>query len=123
LQTGRRPFTYRRAVLCKDIDSAIDNLKTVKDFHVKTQENPELVFVLPSEYSSIIENVKELYQKEPLFLQVFERNMTDAQMYTGKALKEAFFKGTDDSLVEELTFFVCLQSIIDVLIECDVRPS
>ncbi|MEC2758639.1 type I polyketide synthase, partial [Bacillus cereus] len=99
LQTGRRPFPYRRAVLCKDIDSAIDNLKTVKDFHVKTQENPDLVFVLASEYSSIIENVKELYQKEPLVLKVFERNMTDAQMYTGKALKEAFFKGTNDSLV------------------------
>lgn len=123
LQTGRRSFPYRRAVLCKDIDSAINNLKTVKDFHIKTQENPDLVFVLPSEYSSIIENVKELYQKEPLFLKVFERNMTVAQMYTGQALKEAFFKGTDDSLVENLTFFVCLQSIIDVLIECDVRPS
>ncbi|MDZ8262381.1 type I polyketide synthase [Nostoc sp. ChiQUE01b] len=69
LQVGRRNFDYRRAVVCRDIQDAVNALqdpKRVFSSTQKTQERP-VAFMFSGLGTHYIDMALELYQTEPTF--------------------------------------------------------
>jgi len=69
LQVGRRTFDYRRAVVCGDIQDAVNALqdpKRVLTSTQKTQERP-VAFMFSGLGTHYVDMALELYQTEPIF--------------------------------------------------------
>lgn len=70
LQVGRKDFSYRRKIVCKTIDEAIEILSMPKSRQVytnKSVENCKVVYVFSGLGSQYIDLCKGLYETEPLF--------------------------------------------------------
>jgi amino acid adenylation domain-containing protein len=69
LQTGRRSFTYRKTIVCEDVQDAIKTLdskeRTVT--HVYNGSVPQITFMFPGQGSQYTGMGKELYESEPVF--------------------------------------------------------
>lgn len=69
LQVGRRAFDYRRVVVCRDIDDAVNALQNPKRTLTstrKTQERP-VAFMFSGLGTHYVDMALELYQTEPTF--------------------------------------------------------
>lgn len=69
LQTGRRAFTYRRMLVCRDIADAVDALgRAERQRTAKSPESPPgLAFMFPGQGSHHAEMGRLLYRNSPLF--------------------------------------------------------
>jgi acyl transferase domain-containing protein len=98
LQMGRKPFQYRKMILCpaNDAEKAVELLsqkgksKAVKTFYRKV-EDPPVIFLLPGQGSQYVNMGRDLYQKEPLFRQDMDRCFEILTPLTGYDLKEILY--------------------------------
>ncbi|MGE0684405.1 MAG: type I polyketide synthase, partial [Candidatus Binatia bacterium] len=71
LQTGRRAFTYRRIVVCRERDEALNALQTRDPKRVETkrceQTDTPVAFLFPGQGAQYVNMGKGLYQEEQLF--------------------------------------------------------
>jgi amino acid adenylation domain-containing protein/non-ribosomal peptide synthase protein (TIGR01720 family) len=71
LQTGRKAFSHRRMLVCKDISQAIRILSPPVVEEIKTftarKEEKTIVFMFPGQGSQYVDMGRELYEKETLF--------------------------------------------------------
>lgn len=71
LQTGRRAFAYRRIVVCREKDEAINALQTREPKRVETkrceQTDTPVAFLFPGQGAQYVNMGKGLYQEEQLF--------------------------------------------------------
>ncbi|MDX6694481.1 MAG: hypothetical protein QOF02_2084 [Blastocatellia bacterium] len=77
LQVGRRSFNYRRAVVCRDIEEAVEVLETRDPQRSLTnngeaQDSP-VVFMFPGQGAQYVNMGLELYRTEPLFREQVDR--------------------------------------------------
>jgi acyl transferase domain-containing protein len=76
LQMGRRQFSYRWAGLCGNRDEAIALLErdsAAQNAEETAKESRRLCLLFPGEDSECINKGRELYEKEPVFLQAMDR--------------------------------------------------
>ncbi len=71
MQVGRRTFSHRRAIVCRDTTDALSALETrnskrVFDLHEESKSRP-VVFMFPGQGSQYVNMGLELYQTEPTF--------------------------------------------------------
>ncbi|HEY2362183.1 MAG TPA: MupA/Atu3671 family FMN-dependent luciferase-like monooxygenase [Candidatus Angelobacter sp.] len=71
LQTGRREFNHRRAVVCRNYDDAIQALRTLDPHRATTgfyepKQRP-VVFMFPGQGAQYVNMAKGLYESEPFF--------------------------------------------------------
>src|SRR5215813_7032850 len=71
LQTGRKIFNHRRAIVCREIDDAITSLRTLDDkraFTLQQEFEPQpVVFMFTGQGSQYVNMGFELYRSEPVF--------------------------------------------------------
>ncbi|MHC0066355.1 SDR family NAD(P)-dependent oxidoreductase [Nostoc sp. UIC 10890] len=69
LQIGRRNFDYRRAVVCRDIQDAVNALQEPKRVFTNTQKTQErpVAFMFSGLGTHYVDMALELYQTEPTF--------------------------------------------------------
>ncbi len=76
LQTGRRTFTYRRIVVCRDVADATATLRTVDRERIinrtQAEQTRPLVFMFSGQGSQYVNMGQSLYQTEPLFRQTVD---------------------------------------------------
>jgi acyl transferase domain-containing protein len=77
LQVGRRGFTHRRALVCRDIPDAVRGLRTLDPGSMRTAmaEPPsrDVVFLFSGQGSQYVHMGRELYRTEPVFRRELER--------------------------------------------------
>jgi acyl transferase domain-containing protein len=68
LQCGRKPFSHRRAIVCRDIPAAIAQLTAEWPSHVcDTGQEPEVVFLFAGQGTQRVGMGSELYRSESVF--------------------------------------------------------
>jgi amino acid adenylation domain-containing protein len=77
LQVGRKDFVYRKAVVCKTVDEAIQALGSPGDQRAMTaisnEKFPHTVFMFAGQGSQYVEMGRELYRQEPVFREEMDR--------------------------------------------------
>ncbi|AZK48521.1 type I polyketide synthase [Paenibacillus lentus] len=78
LQTGRKKFRYRRAVVCRDHEEALhllmlDEIDNSGWIGESTQEQAKVTFLFPGQGSEYVNMGLGLYQTEPIFRQQLDR--------------------------------------------------
>ena len=73
LQVGRKPFAYRRAVICRDTDEAIQKLSSLPASPIEqpnqVSEAPAVAFLFPGGGAQHVRMGFDLYELEPVYRQ------------------------------------------------------
>lgn len=79
LQIGRKRFPYRRFVLCRSRDDALEKLHDLPSSHVFTTHQEAssrpVVFMFPGGGAQYINMARDLYEREPIFQETVDRCM------------------------------------------------
>ena len=80
LQTGRKPFAYRRSLVCSDREEALAKLEAPQTAGVATavveQTDRPVVFMFPGGGAQYRDMGRGLYEREPVFRQTVDRCAT-----------------------------------------------
>jgi len=123
MQTGRRAFPYRRAIVCHGVEDARLALERMSHPVQAANGTRELIFMLPSRSSAYREGWLTLYEEEPAFAQVIERNIALAQPFVQAPLKPALYEAPHRPHMEEMLYVLSLCSLIELLSELGAAPA
>jgi acyl transferase domain-containing protein/NAD(P)-dependent dehydrogenase (short-subunit alcohol dehydrogenase family)/acyl carrier protein len=138
LQVGRKPFQYRKMLVCRDIHEALDILSTpgsrkVKSF-VSKVENPDIVFMFSGLGSQYVNMGLELYQKEPLFRQELDRCFEILEPLLDFNVKEILYPANPDpgqreedaginrTEIAQIVIFIVEYALARLLIQWGIKP-
>ncbi len=100
LQRGRRHFTHRRFIVCKDAADAIDMLENPDPLRSKTRiceaRNPEIAFMFPGQGAQYVKMGKNLYDHEPLFRETVDTCCDILHPCMGCDLREYLYPAEHD---------------------------
>ncbi len=113
LQVGRKDFSQRRFVVCRDRADAVQAMETLPPQQSATRStssrNPEVVFMFPGQGAQYINMGLNLYQQEPLFRETVDRCAEILLPHLGRDLREVLYpqSGGEEAATEILrnTFF------------------
>jgi amino acid adenylation domain-containing protein/non-ribosomal peptide synthase protein (TIGR01720 family) len=95
LQTGRKPFTHRLMLLCRDIHGAVDVLERMDAEQVLTAVAPaekrSVAFLFPGQGSQYIHMASDLYQVEPIFREQVDLCSNILDLYLGMDLRKVLY--------------------------------
>ncbi|MBW4617792.1 MAG: SDR family NAD(P)-dependent oxidoreductase [Cyanosarcina radialis HA8281-LM2] len=97
LQVGRRSFPHRRMVVCRDLEDAIEVLKS-QDSQSFTEDGktPLLAFMFPGQGTQYVGMGKELYRTEPVFQEQIDRCCQLLEPHLGLDLRSLIYPDGDD---------------------------
>ena len=97
LQTGRRAFAQRRAVICRDVADALRALEALEPTRAVTRvsrgRTPDVVFMFPGQGTQYVNMGLGLYRDEPVFRDAFDRCANLLMAEFGLDLKAAVYPG------------------------------
>ncbi len=77
LQAGRKAFDHRRAVVCRDLNDAVETLASDDATRLPSgragESRPSVAFLFPGQGSQHIDMARELYTTEPVFRDEVDR--------------------------------------------------
>lgn len=95
LQTGRRHFAHRRAVLASDRDGALQQLESVDAAHGRVAavatEPAQVAFLFPGQGAQHLHMGRTLYASEPVFRAVVDQCSHRLQPLLGLDLRQCLF--------------------------------
>ncbi|MCC5603391.1 type I polyketide synthase [Nostoc favosum] len=101
LQVGRGEFSYRRVLVCKDIQDAASALQLRDPQRIFTRlvENSDrsIVFMFPGQGAQYVDMGKELYQTEPIFQQQVDLCCELLQPHLGLDLRSVIYPNESES--------------------------
>jgi acyl transferase domain-containing protein len=104
LQVGRRAFNYRRAIVCRSVEDAINGLEAADNRRVLTGERPiagrPVVFMFPGQGSQHAGMARELYRAEPVFREQIDLCSELLRPQLGLDLREVMFAEEESAAVD-----------------------
>lgn len=101
LQVGRKQFSHRAIALCHDHEDAITLLQNRQADRLLIQqvvsENRPVTFMFPGQGAQHIDMARDLYQREPIFRQEFDRCLQLLQPHLDFELPAILYPGTDET--------------------------
>lgn len=104
LQTGRREFNHRRAVVCRDYDDAVQALRTLNPHRATTgfyepKQRP-VVFMFPGQGAQYVNMAKGLYESEPFFKAQVDECCTLLKPHMGFDLREVLYPAKEGDVAD-----------------------
>lgn len=101
LQVGRKDFTHRAVVLCRDHDESVAVLKSRDDGYFLARqavaENHQIAFCFPGQGAQYIDMAGDLYQHEPVFRQEVDRCLQLLKPHLDVDLFAILYPGRDEN--------------------------
>ena len=134
LQTGRRPFPYRRYVVCRDGREAISQLRSDTAINIDEPITDKLkyrkVFMFSGQGSQYINMCYDLYTHEPAFKEEADRCLEIIKDRSGKDLLPVLFNigGGDPNHINNTEYtqpllFVVEYALTRVLMKWGIMPD
>ncbi|MEW5985068.1 MAG: SDR family NAD(P)-dependent oxidoreductase [Chloroflexota bacterium] len=105
LQVGRKAFSHRRMVVCRDWDDAINALTGLDPRRVLTRQQEPITrpvaFMFPGQGSQYANMGRELYQMEPLFQQHVDDCARLLQPHLGLDIRGILYPADDEGRMTE----------------------
>lgn len=136
LSVGRKAFNYRKAVVCKDIEDCIKKLNYLNNseeiYLNNVHDKRNVNFMFTGQGSQYMNMASDLYEKESVFKEEFDKCINIVKSIIGIDLKEILFKKNyedDDekfiaktSITQPLIFIIeyCMSKL---LISMKIEPS
>lgn len=100
LQIGRKRFSHRRAVVCRDLPDACANLRSSHPERVQSRVGEEtqsqVVFLFPGQSAQYPDMGRELYESEAVFRDAVDRCCRMLEGELGVDLREVIFPRVND---------------------------
>jgi acyl transferase domain-containing protein len=100
LQMGRRPFKYRRTVVCQSLNDAVQALNIPGSLNVSTavaQENNQTVtFLFPGQGTQYVTMALELYRSEQIFRKYIDYCSAFLEPYLGFDLRMVLYPSAQE---------------------------
>jgi acyl transferase domain-containing protein/acyl carrier protein len=133
LQVGRRNFEYRRAVVCRDRDDAVDVLERVDSRRVSTgtakDQKPSVAFMFTGQGSQYPGMGAELYEHEPVFRHHVDKCCELLLPQLGRDLRDIIYSrhsGASQLLAEtsitQPSLFVVEYALAQLLMTWGIQP-
>jgi amino acid adenylation domain-containing protein len=137
LQSGRRAFPFRRAVVVRDVPDAISALSQRDRKRVQTRskpdENPPVYFLFPGQGSQYPNMAREIYASQPLFRKTLDRCAEILGPFLHTDLRELLYPGDDvsqearrrvtDTIVAQPAIFSIEYSLAQLWLSWGIRPQ
>ena len=136
LQTGRKQFAHRCAIVCTDSHDAASAIAAGTGDRVATGTAPgnpaDTVFMFSGQGAQYPGMTLELYEEEPVFREEFDRCCALASPLLGNDLKKIIFEAREDPAGEELisqtlytqpALFTVEYSLARLLMEYGIQPA
>ncbi|MBT8332073.1 MAG: type I polyketide synthase, partial [Deltaproteobacteria bacterium] len=136
LQVGRRKFSNRRVVVCKNVDEAVNALDTADPNRLFTalanMDDRPVVFMFSGQGSQYVNMGLELYQVEPAFREQIDLCAEILKPHLGLDLRDVLYP--DEKKIDEAThrltqtlmtqpaLFVIEYALAKLLAEWGIRP-
>ncbi len=121
LQMGRQHFSYRKAVIAKDLTEASDALTALSTIKQVTQipknERPSIVFLFPGQGSQSVNMCKDLYQGQSFFRKTVDDCCDKLFSSLGFDLREILYpsEGEEEKAEEQLQTTAVAQPALFVI--------
>lgn len=138
LQCGRREFNHRRAVVCRDVDDAIQALCTLDPRRTTTgfyepKQRP-LVFMFPGQGAQYVNMTRGLYASEPAFRARVDQCSALLQTHLGFDLREMIYPASENDTaactkrlmqteVTQPALFVVEYALAGLWMEWGIKPQ
>ena len=135
LQIGRTPFQYRKHIVCRDQNEAIDLLSSInlkkKSPPLKETSQQKVVFMFSGQGSQYVNMCYDLYEKEDLFRKEVDNCFSIVKLNFNKDLKSILFtnnESEDSSKINNTEFsqpllFIIEYSLARLLMNWGVNPD
>ena len=130
LQTARKPFQFRSAVVYKDISELIKKLEDDSSYN-KINGRTNLIFMFPGQGTQYINMGRQLYDSQPEFKLWFDKCNEIIKHYGNLDIKKILYPDHDLNCRKEIsetveshcTLFVFEYSLAKLMIGWGVKPS
>jgi amino acid adenylation domain-containing protein len=136
LQAGRKPFGYRRMLVCRDVSDALAVLEPRDSKRVLTRESsedePPVVFMFPGQGAQHVNMGRELYETETVFREHVDRCCEILRphleldlrtiLYPPAGETEAAAKQLTQTLFTQPALFVIESALAQLWMSWGVRP-
>ncbi len=114
LAAGRRAFSHRRAVVCRDVAGAVAALRSETKPSPPTSGEPPVVFLFAGHGAQRVGMTAALYQEEPSFRRHFDRSTELLLPDLGRDLRELLMPapGRGEEAAHELRRAACGQAAL-----------
>jgi acyl transferase domain-containing protein len=128
LQIGRKVFSHRRTLVCRDVQEACRLLESLDPARVRTsQEEPRyrpIVFVFPATISCTRPHVRELYENEAIFQAEVERCFSLLGSVTHVQVRDSMLDAHGaDAPANPLATFVFEYALAKLWMAWGIRPQ
>ena len=130
LQTGRRGFPLRRAVVARDRDEAVAALSRPQPAR-QALDNPSVAFLFPGQGSQRLNMAREIYETEAVFRDTVDRCAELLQPHLGLDLRTVLYPAADAEPAADITqtalaqpaIFVVEYALAQLWMSWGVRPA
>jgi acyl transferase domain-containing protein/alpha-ketoglutarate-dependent taurine dioxygenase len=104
LQTGRKSFKHRRALVCRSKEDAIERLRESLGTETPTTQEtePALAFLFPGQGTQHLHMAQGLYEQEPIFREELDSCAALCERESGEDLKRLLFSDAAGAAAEKL---------------------
>jgi natural product biosynthesis luciferase-like monooxygenase protein/non-ribosomal peptide synthase protein (TIGR01720 family) len=138
LQTGRREFSHRRAIVCRDYDDAVQVLRTLNPHRATTgfyepKQRP-VVFMFPGQGAQYVNMARGLYESEPFFRAQVDECSALLKPHMGFDLREVLYPAKEGDVaastkrltqteVTQPALFVIEYALARLWMEWGIKPD
>lgn len=137
LQTRRKKFKFRKSLVCRDVNEAIEALTAAKIAKVREyyseNDNKKIIFMFPGQGTQYINMGLNLYQEEEIFRREIDRCLNIVKPYIGFDLKDILYPTSDNIekakeeidnvLVTPALVFIIEYALARLLMEWGIKPD